>query len=205
MSVIAPERSTEVVKAQPQAVPELAAVLGRAFEEDPAMRWFLPEDSTRRHRLERMFGEVALPDTLAHDEVYSTEAHDGAALWLPPGKAHSSFVESLKLVPRMASIFGRRTPKVLRGLAWMEANHPRAPHYYLWLLGVSPEAQGQGKGTALMRPVLERADAERTPAYLEATSPSNRDLYLRHGFEVTDEAHWPGGGPPLWLMWREPV
>ena len=38
MSVIAPERSTEVLKARPQAVPELAAVLGRAFEEDPAMR-----------------------------------------------------------------------------------------------------------------------------------------------------------------------
>jgi hypothetical protein len=51
---------------------------------------------------------------------------------------------------------------------------------------------------------LERCDDEGIPAYLEATSAGNRDLYLRHGFEVIEEARWPGGGPPLWLMWREP-
>ena len=55
-----------------------------------------------------------------------------------------------------------------------------------------------------MRTVLDRADDEGMPAYLEATSERNRALYLRHGFEDLEKVHWPGGGPPLWLMWREP-
>ena len=68
-----------------------------------------------------------------------------------------------------------------------------------------PEWQGRGIGSALMGPVLERCDAERMPAYLNAGSARSRDLYARHGFEVTEEFRLPDGGPPLWRMWREPA
>jgi hypothetical protein len=49
-----------------------------------------------------------------------------------------------------------------------------------------------------------RFDAEGSPAYLESSTERNRDLYLRHGFEVTRELPLPEGGPTMWLMWREP-
>ena len=41
------------------------------------------------------------------------------------------------------------------------------------------------------------------PAYLEATSERNKQLYLRHGFEVTGEIKLPDG-PRMWPMWRTP-
>jgi hypothetical protein len=66
------------------------------------------------------------------------------------------------------------------------------------------QAFALGFGAALLRPMLERCDADGVPAYLEATSPRNRALYERHGFEVTEELKLPAGGPPIWLMWREP-
>ena len=56
-----------------------------------------------------------------------------------------------------------------------------------------------------MQPVLERCDAEGTPAYLETDTERNVQLYERHGFEVTEEFDLPGGGPPVWLMWRPPA
>jgi ribosomal protein S18 acetylase RimI-like enzyme len=86
----------------------------------------------------------------------------------------------------------------------MRANHPAEPHYYLNTLSVDPAAQRRGHGTALMAPLIERCDAERLPAYLEASSTRSRALYERHGFEVTEEVPLPKGGPPIWLMWREP-
>lgn len=64
-------------------------------------------------------------------------------------------------------------------------------------------APGRGVGSALMRPVLETCDRDGVPAYLEATSERNKRLYLRHGFEVTDEIRLPDG-PTLWRMWRAP-
>ena len=54
-----------------------------------------------------------------------------------------------------------------------------------------------------MAPVLEICDRQRVPAYLEATSERNRELYLRHAFEVTGEINVPDG-PTLWCMWRTP-
>ena len=62
--------------------------------------------------------------------------------------------------------------------------HPQEPHWYLPFIGVDPVRQGQGIGAALLRPILEKCDAERLPAYLESSNPRNRPLYQRHGFEM---------------------
>jgi GNAT superfamily N-acetyltransferase len=70
---------------------------------------------------------------------------------------------------------------------------------------VDPERQGRGIGSAMMFPVLSRCDAEGVPAYLEASSPRNRGLYERHGFEVSEEFEIGPGAPPLWRMWRSPA
>src|SRR5205809_572948 len=78
------------------------------------------------------------------------------------------------------------------------------PHAYLFLLGARPRWQSRGLGSALLRTVLEQCDREGTPAYLEASSPDNRRLYLRHGFEVTGEIALPDG-PSMWPMWRAPL
>lgn len=86
----------------------------------------------------------------------------------------------------------------------MNSKHPREPHYYMFILGVKPEHQGRGTGTALMRPVRPPDLRSRGgPAYLEASAPRNRYLYARNGFEVVGETGLPGGGPPVWRMWRE--
>jgi ribosomal protein S18 acetylase RimI-like enzyme len=85
----------------------------------------------------------------------------------------------------------------------MEANHPHDPHLYLWFAGVHVSRQGQGLGGRLLTSRLARADEEVVPAYLEATSPRNRALYERHGFEVVGELSV-DGSPTMWQMWRDP-
>lgn len=79
----------------------------------------------------------------------------------------------------------------------------QAPHWYLLILGVEPERQGQGIGSALIAPNLARADAEGLPCYLETAKEPNVMFYRRHGFEVRDEENIPGGGPKVWMMVRQ--
>jgi GNAT superfamily N-acetyltransferase len=79
----------------------------------------------------------------------------------------------------------------------------RGAHYYVRDVGVLPSRQGQGLGSALLRPTLERCDREGLPAYLEASSERSAALYERLGFRITRELRI-GGSPPLWLMLRAP-
>jgi ribosomal protein S18 acetylase RimI-like enzyme len=84
-----------------------------------------------------------------------------------------------------------------------KANAP-ARHWYLQWLGVDPPRQGQGIGSALMQPVLARADADSLPCYLETANARTVFLYQRHGFEVVVEGDLPKGAPHFWTMMRAP-
>lgn len=80
--------------------------------------------------------------------------------------------------------------------------HPTADHWYLPLMGVDLSFQSLGYGSALLRHALARSDDEQLPAYLEATSPRNKALYERHGFEELGVIQ-AGASPPMWPMLRE--
>jgi ribosomal protein S18 acetylase RimI-like enzyme len=142
---------------------------------------------------------------LRHDESYVPEgAVVGGAMWLPPGTWKLGGLDQLRLIVGMAAIDARGLARILRVLAFLEARHPHEPHYYLQFLGVDPDWQGRGIGSALLEPVLERCDRDRVAAYLEASSERNRALYERHGFASVEAVCLPGGGPRMWRMWREP-
>jgi GNAT superfamily N-acetyltransferase len=101
-------------------------------------------------------------------------------------------------------VLGRRLPAAIQVIQSVEHHHPQTPHWYLAVLGTDPPEQGKGVGSSLLSPVLERCDEEALPAYLESSKEENVPFYARHGFEVTKTVDLPRGGPPLWLMWREP-
>jgi GNAT superfamily N-acetyltransferase len=197
-------RGQTVRKATSDDIPELATALALAFDGDPPMQWFLPDPASRVERARRLFDVMLRRVHLARDHCYTTDDLAGGALWVPPGSWRLGVVEQVALLPSMLRVFGRGLGRAQRGLSVMESGHPRERHFYLDSLGVVPERQGRGLGSALMRPVLERCDADGLPAYLNAGSVRSRDLYRRHGFDVTEEFSLPDGGPPLWRMWREP-
>jgi len=57
-------------------------------------------------------------------------------------------------------------------------------------------------GSSLLRPILDRSDADGIDAYLESSNELNIPLYERHGFEVCGEVELPKG-PLIWPMVRK--
>jgi L-amino acid N-acyltransferase YncA len=84
----------------------------------------------------------------------------------------------------------------------MERRHISEPHIYVRTVGVRTELQGQGLGSKLMQPTLERADAAGLPAYIEASSERSAALYERLGFVHLGVFELPDGGPRVWPMRR---
>jgi RimJ/RimL family protein N-acetyltransferase len=97
-----------------------------------------------------------------------------------------------------------RLPRASRTQAFFERDHLQEPHYYIRYVGVATRFQGQGLGTALLRPTLDRCDGEGFPAYLEASTERSAALYERLGFVHLGELRLPGG-PPFWPMRRPPA
>jgi ribosomal protein S18 acetylase RimI-like enzyme len=204
--VTSPIQPHEGVRAAtPDDLPGLEDSLARAFHDDPGWSHLLPDPADRTDRLRRFFETELRGLAMPQGSVWTTAGADGAAVWMPPDIWRVPVSTTLRELAPMAKVFGRRLPLAFRSRLRMEGRHPRKPpHWYLAMMGVAPERQGRGLGTALMRPILERLDSERMPAYLESSTPRSRALYERNGFRVTGELHLPAGGPPLWLMWREP-
>jgi ribosomal protein S18 acetylase RimI-like enzyme len=196
---------SSVRKATLADTPRLAQALASAFQDDPVIAWIFPDEHHRRRVLpafmEFRLRRLAFP----HDEVWMTADRAAAAVWLPPpGRWQLPLFQRLRLLPGLVRFLGRRTASVLGGLERMEARHPHnPPHWYLFILGTEPTAQGRGLGSALLAHMLARLDADQLPAYLESSSERNLAWYGRHGFEATNEVAIPGG-PPIWPMWREP-
>lgn len=195
---------SDVRRATAKDIPALSAALARAFYDDPVSSWVYRDDAKRLARLGRGFDLLLRRVYIRHDECYTTDRLAGGALWHPPGTWHLSPLEQLRLLPGIVGHARGDAFRALRFILALEAAHPQDPHYYLPFAGVSPEWQGRGFGSALIRPVLDRCDAEGIPAYLEASTARNRALYERHDFEVSGDGISAGGSPPMTPMWREP-
>jgi len=190
-----------VRKATGEDLTNLAQTLSEAFFNDPIFEWWITDDGRRKHILPNFF-ELIAESTLASDELYTTDDAVGGAIWLPPG-GQPSEDDMADLAPKLERATEEYAGPLFEFLALMDEKHPVEPHYYLFILGTRPEWQSRGIGSALMRVVLDRCDREDMPAYLEATSERNKQLYLRHGFTVTGDIRL-RDSPPLWCMWRVP-
>jgi ribosomal protein S18 acetylase RimI-like enzyme len=86
--------------------------------------------------------------------------------------------------------------------AYLRRLHPRAAHWYLFVLGVDPELQGRGLGGCLLRTLSDQANRDGVPCYLETDKASSVRLYERHGFEVERDQTEPRLGVRFWTMTR---
>jgi ribosomal protein S18 acetylase RimI-like enzyme len=198
---------TEVRLATDGDVEQLAGVLARAFAHDPFYGYLAGDAPERNERMREGWVGILRHASDHLSTTYTTTDLAGAAIWHPPGYGGPSFVGSLRLMPSVARLAGgfRRLREITRAIEALEerrAHHAPRPHYYLSALGVDPARQGEGIGTALVAPVLERATAEGRPAYLETATGRNVLLYERLGFDVVEELTLPGTDVHGWLMRR---
>jgi predicted N-acetyltransferase YhbS len=87
---------------------------------------------------------------------------------------------------------------------WMmtwKKHDPATPHSHVGPVAVSPEVQGQGIGSKLMRDYHTRLDRVGTPSYLETTKPMNVRFYQKHGYKIVETDYLLGF--EHYFMWRD--
>ena len=83
----------------------------------------------------------------------------------------------------------------------------KQPCWRLYLLGVSKDYQRQGIGSALIKPILERASCDDLPCYLFTQTEEGVNFYESNGFEVIKKIDIPvtlDKTTTYWHMKKEP-
>jgi GNAT superfamily N-acetyltransferase len=182
--------------------PQVVRTLTRAFADDPLLRWFFPDDGTWDERASHLFGYF-FDSRVEVSRVTVSADVVAAALWsLPRDAAAADDRWALQVQPHLAAdelgrlaMFGTvREALCLDPMFW-----------YLGVLGVHPDWQRRGFGTAVLRPVLVEADAVGIPTWLETATEADVAFYRTLGYGVSGEVDVPDGGPHVWAMVRPPA
>ena len=202
-------RTPQIVLLAEKQILAAGQVLAQAFFNDPLCVYTEPDLEARMSHFAALF-TLLVRKGARHDGVYTTIGRpDGVAVWMPPQVGESTAeVAVWSEMNQMAERFGpeayRRFTKAFRHFEQVHNRCMVGPHWYLALLGVSPECQRQGIGGALLTPVLQRADLEGAACYLETFVAGNVPFYERRGFQVVEAGVEPTSVVAFWAMKRKP-
>ena len=181
------------------------ATIVAAFDSDPLWSWICPDPRRRPEQHAEIFGlyvESALPG----EGVWMADgAASAVAVFTAPGGRELTEDAEGRLEPLLRDRLGDHAPAVLETMARFEAAVPDGPpFFYVSFLGTDPASRGSGIGMSLLAEILERADREGHPTYLESTNPANDPRYERLGFVPRSRFSTPDELHTVTTMWRDP-
>jgi GNAT superfamily N-acetyltransferase len=178
----------------------VAAAVAAAFAHDPAWIFLLGDDYDR---LAPGFAGALFDPRVDSGHVWVTNDVASTAMWVAPGAgAPTPASEKIWSAFRASAghAVGQRLDEYQRAL---DAVRTTTPHWYLGVLATHPDAQGQGRASTVIAPVLQEADRLGLDCCLETSTLANKAFYQRRGFtDVTDVEI--AGGPPTWWLLRPP-
>ena len=187
----------EIRPVSPDRVEALAALLGRAFDDDPMLVWPLGAD--RADLVTAFFASFDV-ELAKRGWLWEAGDGDGVAAWIPPG----SDTEMLDIDRAMRSMLQDSEARHGELWDWIGSNFPDEPTWYLDHIAVEADRRGSGIGAALIEHGLAFARRDGVPAFLETGRPGNVAYYERRGFTTYFDEDAPNGGPHIWFMRFDP-
>lgn len=173
----------------------VAELIATAFSGLRVVHYLVPE-RRERHRVMTANFRILVDHAVEHGEIHLIDDGPAVAVWFP---RTAPLPEPPDYDRRLAETTGEWAER-FRALDELSgANHPAEPYHHLAFLAVHPDRQNEGLGSALLR--YQHARLGGVPAYLEASDPRNRDLYVRHGYRQSEPFALPDG-TLFWPMRR---
>jgi ribosomal protein S18 acetylase RimI-like enzyme len=193
----------------PSQYAEAAAMLGRAFADDPLLKALVPPtpdaESRARHmgalfdvvlRLHRGDGQPVV-GVIQDSRVCAAAVIEYVA---NPSSTAATVLHGLPQMPRLVRAVGwSGVARAISVLDTLARNRPPEPHLYLNILGVEPSLQRRHFGVAILDYLREQVSlrGDFTSVYLETATEANVAYYSHVGYQVMNEIY------PLGVrMWR---
>ncbi len=201
--------SLEIIHLDETRFEAACRLLARAFQNDPLHSRACPDPEARARWLPFYFSSFIWKSHLNGVLLGTTAPLAGVAAAIQPGGAHVVDDE-------WSRECDRRAREALGDAAWEQYNSAfdemfepaehhlqeilTEPHWYLDMLAVDPEMQGQGIGGMLLRRFNAIADTGNHPVGLLTFQADNLPFYARHGYEIIAESDGDGTGLRSWIL-----
>jgi ribosomal protein S18 acetylase RimI-like enzyme len=183
-------------------------IITEAFFNDPLMLYLFPKKKERIDKLSSMM-ELLVQIGVKYGLVHATSSNiEGIAIWFPPKNSKiTSWMGFLCGGFRYYFKIGRKAIKRQNKFyKLIRLKHKKlipSPHWYLSIIGVKPEQQGNGFSRFLVDSMFRSIDKHRLPCFLDTNNEDNLPIYKRLGFNILQEFEIPDTNLVNWVMIRE--
>ena len=187
-----------------------AEALGAAFARDPFMSYVFPDSASRAQKLATLF----LPTIRCGLQCGGVEVHSegkAALIWLSGENFPLRFSQVLRSgliwTPLKIGFHAFKRLEDHEAVCDRELLN-RAPKgfAYLWLVGVHPDASGQGLGRQLIQAVIDSMrNRGHTACLLRTDTEKNVSFYKHLGFKLLHSDTVPASKLPYWLFSQDLV
>lgn len=199
----------EIYELESSEYRQASLTLTRAFFNYPDLSYYFPDLIKRQAQLNWMLS-AGLVQAGRIGKVFKTQDGLGSMALLLPDARKLNFwdilVSGAFKAPFLMSRESFNRMQYCEKYA-LDTHHEvmaGRPHYYICYLGVHPDAQGKGLGTALIHHVQTLANHEQKPIYLETHRPATVAYYQHLGFRLLAENPFPGHPLSFYNMLWEP-
>ena len=194
---------SDLYKIQKKDLKNAVTVLDNAFSEESMWKEIFNDEEKNR-----ALTEVMVRFCLKYGNVLSTSDNLEGVMAIAP---HDKEMTALRIIRSGAFLLSMKISseaKIMKILSNAVEEAKKSlnldPHIHLLIMGVSQEFQGKGFGGKLIKAVIEKAETERKPIYLETQKEDNINFYEKYGFSVKKKIILPEPlNLPMWLMVRD--
>jgi len=159
-------------------------ILSESFDDNKSVNYVVKQDKKRRERIRELM-DYSFKVCNAFGDVWMSDDEKACALVLYPERKRSTLNAMMWDAKLALSAIGlNRIAQVLSRESKIKSLHPKDRFSYLWFIGVPPQLQGKGKGSALIEEVIRESEKDGRPIYLETSVDRNIPWYKKHGFEI---------------------
>lgn len=194
---------SDLYKIQKKDLKNAVNVLTNAFSEDSMWKEVFNDEDKNR-----VLTEVMVRFCLKYGNVYSTSDNLEGVIAIAP---HDKDMTAWRVIRSGAFFLSMKIRSEAKKMTVLSNAIEEAkkslnlgPYIHLLIMGVSKEFQGKGFGGKLLRALIEKAETERKPIYLETQKEENINFYKKYGFSVKKKVILPEPlNLPMWLMVRD--
>jgi len=194
---------SDLYKIQKKDLKNVVNVLTNAFSEDSMWKKVFDDENKNR-----ILTEVMVRFCLKYGNVLSTSNKLEGIMAITP---HDKDMTTWRIIRSGAFFLSMKMRNEAKKMTVLSNAIEEAkkglnldPYLHLLIMGVSQEFQGKGFGGKLLRALVEKAETDEKPIYLETQKQENINFYEKYGFSVKKKIMLPEPlNLPMWLMLRD--